>query len=94
MLANTSVDLIMRTDRLKQNRFLAFMSHELKNNAQVIAEAARPSSLQVALELVRLELGLEGVVLQQCQRGKKLLHAFSIPLGKPFGVSNKRIRAD
>jgi hypothetical protein len=64
----SSVNLVARPDRLRQDRLSAFVLDELEDNLQIISGALGPGTRQFALQLVRLQRGVESVLRQRFQR--------------------------
>ena len=52
----------MRAEAFQQDRLRALVLHELEDHPQIITRTARPRAGEPALELVRLELPMKGVL--------------------------------
>lgn len=61
----TLVNLVVRPDRLQQDSVGTFVLDELEDDPQVIADGTRPSTRQLALQLMCFQRRLEGIL---CQR--------------------------
>ena len=68
-----SVYFVVCTDGFQENRLLALMFDETKNNSKVIAKGTGPEPVEFSPELVSLEARMRCVLLKKMQnRGKRL----------------------
>lgn len=63
-----SINFIVRTDAFEEDGIRAFMFHELEDDPQVVARAARPRGGELAFQLVGLERRMKRVFGQQLER--------------------------
>ena len=57
----------MRADAFEQDGVLTLVLHELKDDTQIVARATRSRTGELALQFVRLELGMKRVLSQTAQ---------------------------
>ena len=83
----------MRSDREEKNRLVRTLRLKLEENAQIVARATRPNAVQIALELVRLQLWVESIVGESFERSFEFRRGLRVLLQKtPRGSLNAVVR--
>jgi hypothetical protein len=90
MRAIPSEHLIMCPDGEQQDGLGALVLHELEDDPEVVTGAARPTALQIALELMGLELRVKGIFGEQFQSDPQALVDVRSLLEQPFRRSRER----
>src|SRR5208337_859732 len=73
----------MRPYRLQEDGLLTLMLHECEDDAQVVSGATGPRALEITLELVRLQTGVERILCQLLQRRPQALGGTRMVLCQP-----------
>jgi hypothetical protein len=76
-------------DTFEQDRLLALVLHELKDDAQFVTGTAYPRAVELSFEFVGSELGMKSVFRQQGQRGLQLGPNLWMLAGKPPTGTNE-----
>ena len=79
----------MRADAFEQDGILSLVFHELKDDTQIVARAARPRTGELALQLVRLELRMESVPGQRLKRQPEFRRELRMLAGKAAGRTDE-----
>lgn len=67
------MNFVVRTDGFQEDRLLALMFNETKDDSKVIAKRTSPKPVELFFELVSLEARMRGIFLKKIQRrGKRL----------------------
>jgi len=65
-MEDSSIDLIVSSDRLQENCLSAFVLDELEDDPQVITGTAGKRASQLTFELVCLQMRIECIFRQAC----------------------------
>jgi hypothetical protein len=90
----TSIHLVVRPDRLKQDGLLALVRNERKDDAKIVPGTTGPQALQITLELVCPETRMMGIVGELLQGSSQTSGGFRILLEETLSSPNERLGAD
>ena len=84
-----SVNIVVGSYTFKQDRLLALVFDELKDQAQIVTGAARPGTDKFSFEFVSFKLRMKSIFRQQCQRRLQFQRSLWMLAGKPPSGTNE-----